>query len=98
MRDRLNLITYFQAVKKLLLQWHPDKNIDRGEEAKVLFQHLQKEMKRCEKGKQSYSVSQYQDDGPNKKPADEIEGNFVYFKSWAGGGVWGLGTKGIISK
>ena len=33
--------------------------------------------------------SQYQDDGPNKKPADEIEGKFVYFKSWAGGGFGG---------
>jgi hypothetical protein len=39
-----------KAVKKLLLQWHPDKNIERGEEAKVLFQHLQKELKRCEGG------------------------------------------------
>jgi len=38
------------AVKKLLLQWHPDKNLERGEEAKVLFQHLQKELKRCEGG------------------------------------------------
>jgi len=39
-----------KAVKKLLLQWHPDKNLERGEEAKVLFQHLQKEIKRCEGG------------------------------------------------
>ena len=46
-------MSYFQAVKKLLLQWHPDKNIERGEEAKILFQHLQKEMKRCEGGKLS---------------------------------------------
>ena len=38
-------------MKKLLLQWHPDKNPERGEEAKVLFQHLQKELKRCEGGK-----------------------------------------------
>ena len=34
-------------------------------------------------------VSQYQDDGPNKKPADEIEGNSYISNPGQGGGLGG---------
>jgi len=39
-----------KIIKRLFLQWHPDKNPDKAEVAKSIFQHIQREIKRCEKG------------------------------------------------